>query len=147
MDNLVYFWWNNLVDFWYNNLCPGIIVQYSIDTQLTIEQCKKLKLFGLRLFTGSTAAKVRISGLQLLQQLFSPATNVDKMESAADKLEIETIVTRHLFFTLSQQARPSGSLVQVVTTPIYKFQLTITTNAKVKPSDWLLKVTFLLLTK
>jgi hypothetical protein len=73
----------------------------------------KVKNFGLRLFTGSSIAKVRIVGLQVLQRLFSTATGVANIDGSADALDVDTVVTRHLFGTLSQSARVSGSLIQV----------------------------------
>jgi hypothetical protein len=73
----------------------------------------KVKNFGLRLFTGSSIAKVRIVGLQVLQRLFSAATGVANVDGSADALDVDTVVTRHLFGTLSQSARVSGSLIQV----------------------------------
>ena len=66
------------------------------------------------MFAGSPAAKVRVAGLEILQQLFSPTTNLSKNEKvAADALDIEAIVTKHLFGILGKTARASGTLTQV----------------------------------
>jgi len=65
------------------------------------------------MLAGAQASKVRVAGLELLQQLFSPTTNLAKMDSSAEKLDIDSIVTKHLFGILAQSARVSGSLAQV----------------------------------
>ena len=66
------------------------------------------------MFAGSPAAKVRVAGLEILQQLFSPTTDLSKNEkAAADALDIEAIVTKHLFGILGKTARASGTLTQV----------------------------------
>jgi hypothetical protein len=67
------------------------------------------------MFAGSPAAKVRVAGLEILQQLFSPATNLSKNEkAAAEALDIEAIMTKHLFGMLGKTARASGTLTQVI---------------------------------
>ena len=65
------------------------------------------------MLTGSQAAKVRVAGLELLQQLFSPATNLANIETAGDELDVDAIVEKHLFRILTQSSKVSGSLTQV----------------------------------
>ncbi len=65
------------------------------------------------MLTGSTAVKVQIAGLELFQQLFSSATNLAKVETAFDELDVNSIVEKHLYRILSQTARASASLTQV----------------------------------
>ena len=76
------------------------------------------------MLTGSQAAKVRVAGLELLQQLFSPATNLDKIETAGDELDVDAIVEKHLFRILTQSSKVSGSLTQVA----YKYGTSMTST-------------------
>ena len=97
-----------------NFTLPGLVIEHGIDKSLDLERCRQLKIFGVRLFCGSVVAKVRVAGLQVLQRIFSEATDVATMPDDAFKsLEVDVIVERHLFGTLSQSSRVSGSLVQV----------------------------------
>lgn len=90
-----------------------LIGELVIDQALDVKQCVELKNLGLRMLAGSQAAKVRVAGLEILQQLFSPATNLSKIETAADELDVDSIVKKHLFGILAQTSRVSGSITQV----------------------------------
>jgi hypothetical protein len=95
------------------------------------------------MLAGAQASKVRVAGLELLQQLFSPTTNLAKMDSSAEKLDIDSIVTKHLFGILAQSARVSGSLAQVKKLFAYILFISYCTLHQLK-SSWVTKKTIIL---
>jgi len=91
----------------------GVVENFAIDNQTSLSSALEIKNLGLQLFAGSDYSKVRLAGLSLLQKLFSDETNLVALEDAAEVLNVEAILVKHLFTFLGKSSKVGGNLARV----------------------------------
>lgn len=91
----------------------GIVEHYAIDKETTLSSAVEIKNLGLRLFAGSNYAKVRVAGLDILHRLFSSETNLVAVPEAADVLDVEGILVKHLYSYIGKATKRQGLLARV----------------------------------
>jgi hypothetical protein len=98
----------------YRPFITGIVEKYAIDDQTSLASAVEIKNLGLRLFAGSNYAKVRVAGLEILHRLFSPETTLGKIPEAAEVLDVEGILVKHLYSFIGKASKRQGLLARVI---------------------------------